>query len=50
MKRKKFIAATLATAVLPLIGKSFGLLNQAEVGKGFSSFRWRQHFHADESF
>ncbi|ETZ23129.1 cupin domain-containing protein [Pedobacter sp. V48] len=45
MKRKKFITATLATAMLPLIGKSFGMLNQAEVGKGFKINRGEGRLH-----
>lgn len=45
MKRKKFITATLATAMLPLIGKSFGMLNQTEVGKGFKINRGEGRLH-----
>lgn len=45
MKRKKFIAGTLATAVLPLVGKSFGILNQTEVGKGFKINKGEGRLH-----
>lgn len=45
MKRKKFIAATLAAAALPLTGRPFGMLNQAEVGNGFKVGKGEGRLH-----
>ncbi len=45
MKRKKFITAALTTAALPLIGKSFGILNQTGVGKGFKTDKGEGRLH-----
>lgn len=45
MKRKKFIATAIATAALPLIGKSFGILNQTGVGKGFKTNKGEGRLH-----
>lgn len=45
MKRKKFIAVALTTAVLPFVGKSFGMLNQADAGKGFKTNKGEGRLH-----
>ena len=45
IKRKKFIAAALATVMLPLVGESFDFLNHAEVGKGFKINKGEGRLH-----
>jgi hypothetical protein len=45
MIRNFFIAAALATVALPLIGKSFGILNQTGAGKGFKTNKGEGRLH-----
>lgn len=45
MKRKNFIAVALATTILPLVGKSFDILNPAGVDKGFKTNKGEGRLH-----
>lgn len=45
MNRKKFIAAVIATAALPLVGRSFGRFNQTGGGKGFKTNKGEGRLH-----